>query len=94
MYPNGLMQTREDVSTKLFNEGKSPMTQERLAKLCGVTRQTIWSIEDEQSVPSYPLAIKIFDALRRIDPSVQLLKLFPLPPEQKNAYRKALEQSL
>lgn len=40
-----------------MREGRG-MTQERLAALAGVTRQTIISIEGGRYVPSLPLALK------------------------------------
>ncbi len=40
-----------------FEQGE--MTQQQLANLCGCTRQTIISLEQEKYVPSLILAIKI-----------------------------------
>ncbi|MBU1644445.1 MAG: helix-turn-helix transcriptional regulator [Nanoarchaeota archaeon] len=42
---------------KEFRE-KNKMTQEKLAKKVGVTRQTIISIENDKYIPSLPLALK------------------------------------
>jgi putative transcriptional regulator len=41
------------------------MTQEKLAKLCGVTRQTIIALEAGRYSPSLELAFKIAHALGR-----------------------------
>ncbi len=41
------------------------MTQEKLAKLCGVTRQTIIALEAGKYSPSLELAFKIARALER-----------------------------
>jgi putative transcriptional regulator len=47
------------------------LTQEELALACGVTRQTIISIEKEKFIPSVKLALEIASAL-----SVSVEKLF------------------
>jgi len=52
MYKNRLQQIREGISVKLYNRDEPPLTQEKLAKICKVSRQTIWSIEAEKSMPS------------------------------------------
>ena len=41
------------------------MTQERLAQLCGVTRQTIIALEGQKYSPSLELAFKLAHALGR-----------------------------
>lgn len=42
---------------------KAGLTQTELADLCGVTKNTISTIERAESIPSVILAIKIIDAL-------------------------------
>lgn len=42
---------------RVFRE-KSGITQEKLADMAGVTRQTVISIENGKYVPSLPLALK------------------------------------
>jgi len=57
------------MSSKLQNKlrevrtGSNPMTQQQLADLVGVSRQTIISIESGRYSPSLELAIKISEAL-------------------------------
>ena len=57
------------MSSKLQNKlrevrtGADPMTQQQLADLVGVSRQTIISIESGRYSPSLELAIKISEAL-------------------------------
>lgn len=79
MYKNKLQILREDVSVKLYSRDEPPLTQERLAKICKVSRQTIWSIEAEKSMPSYPLAMKIYVVLKKFDPKLKINELFPIP---------------
>ena len=43
----------------------SQMTQQELAQLCGVTRQTIIALEAEKYSPSLELAFKLARALER-----------------------------
>lgn len=50
------------------------MTQERLAQLCGVTRQTIIALEGQKYSPSLELAFRLAHALgRRLDEVFQYL---------------------
>ena len=42
-----------------WREEKSPMTQAELARLCGVTRQTIIALEAGKYVPSLLLAFRL-----------------------------------
>ena len=44
---------------------RADMTQAELARLCGVTRQTIIALEAEKSSPSLELAFKLARALGR-----------------------------
>ena len=48
-----------------WREEKSPMTQAELARLCGVTRQTIIALEAEKYSPSLELAFRLARALDR-----------------------------
>ena len=48
-----------------WREEKSPMTQAELARICGVTRQTIISLEAEKYSPSLELAFRLARALDR-----------------------------
>ena len=48
-----------------WREEKSPMTQAELARLCGVTRQTIIALEAEKYSPSLELAFRLARALGR-----------------------------
>ena len=84
-YSNQLSASRTGVSVILGNRGEAELTQERLAKLCGVSRQTIWSIESELAMPSYPLAIKIYSILRKVDTDLKLTALFPLSRQENTA---------
>ncbi len=43
----------------------SQMTQQELAEVCGVTRQTIIALEAQKYSPSLELAFKLADALGR-----------------------------
>lgn len=79
MYKNRLQQIREGVSIKLYNRDERPLTQERLAKACGVSRQAIWNIEAEKSMPSYPLAMKIYVIIKKFEPKLKINELFPIP---------------
>ena len=79
MYKNRLQQIREGISVKLYNRDEPPLTQEKLAKVCKVSRQTIWSIEAEKSMPSYPVAIKIYAHLKKFEPKLKINELFPIP---------------
>ena len=84
-YPNQLYAARTGVSEILGNRGEAELTQERLARLCGVSRQTIWAIESEQAMPSYPLAVRIYSVLKKVDSELKLLELFPLPRAKTSA---------
>ena len=48
-----------------WREEKSPMTQAELARICGVTRQTIIALEAEKYSPSLELAFRLARALGR-----------------------------
>jgi putative transcriptional regulator len=48
-----------------WREQKSPMTQAELARICGVTRQTIIALEAEKYSPSLELAFRLARALGR-----------------------------
>ena len=48
-----------------WREEKSPMTQAELARICGVTRQTIIALEAEKYSPSLELAFRLARALDR-----------------------------
>jgi len=50
-------------------------TQEALAKMVGVTRQTIIAIEKEKFVPSVKLALELANALNKPLESIFWLKL-------------------
>jgi putative transcriptional regulator len=50
-------------------------TQEALAKMIGVTRQTIIAIEKEKFVPSVKLALELANALNKPLESIFWLKL-------------------
>lgn len=45
---------------KTYRE-KSNLTQEKLAELVNVSRQTVISIENDRYIPSLPLALKFAD---------------------------------
>ena len=51
------------------------LTQETLAKMVGVTRQTIIAIEKEKFVPSVKLALELANALNKPLESIFWLKL-------------------
>ena len=48
-----------------WRDEKSPMTQAELARICGVTRQTIIALEAEKYSPSLELAFRLARALGR-----------------------------
>jgi len=48
-----------------WREEKSPMTQAELARICGVTRQTIIALEAGKYSPSLELAFRLARALGR-----------------------------
>ena len=48
-----------------WREEKAPMTQAELARICGVTRQTIIALEAEKYSPSLELAFRLARALGR-----------------------------
>lgn len=48
-----------------LRQEKSPMTQAELARICGVTRQTIIALEAEKYSPSLELAFRLARALGR-----------------------------
>jgi putative transcriptional regulator len=51
-----------------WRQTRGDLTQEQLAKLCGVTRQTIIALEGGKYSPSLELAFRIAGALgRRLD---------------------------
>lgn len=86
-YPNKLKQIREDVvNVKLFNADKKLITQEMLAKYCGVTRQTIIAIESQQQMPSYPVALRIAALFKE---HCKITELFPLPPRRQSQDKSA-----
>jgi len=67
-------------SSRLFNDTRTrriakSLTQEELAGLVGVSRQTIWQIETGQTEPSIRLALRIAEAL-----DVSVHDLFSLVP--------------
>lgn len=90
-YKNQLRQYREDLNVKRYNEGLEEITQETLAVAAGVSRQAIIAIEAETAMPSYPVAVRIFDFLKKhgakVDLEVKLLSLFPLPPNRRASER-------
>ncbi|MBK8202641.1 MAG: helix-turn-helix domain-containing protein [Bdellovibrionales bacterium] len=76
-YPNKLRQHREGENVRRYNADKPPITQETLAKQCGVTRQTIAAIEAQEQMPSYPLALRIWSVFKH---RCKILEMFPIPP--------------
>lgn len=86
-YPNRLAEIRSLHNVKRFNYGLSPITQETLAKKCGVSRQTIVSIENHEQMPSYPLAIRLFAVFR--GENIKLIDLFPIPPRDRSPDKTA-----
>jgi putative transcriptional regulator len=48
-----------------WRDAREDLTQEKLAKLCGVTRQTIIALEGGKYAPSLELAFRISRALGR-----------------------------
>lgn len=80
-YPNKLKYIREDVvNIKLYNADQPPITQAMLAKHCGVTRQTIIAIENQEQMPSYPVALRIAHLFKE---HCKITELFPLPPRRQ-----------
>lgn len=88
-YPNKLFQVRDGLNVQLYNKDQPQLTQEALARMCGVTRQTIAAIENEMQMPSYPLAVRLYIILSKYKASVgytlnlKLQELFPVPPLTK-----------
>lgn len=75
-YPNKLRQHREGENVRRYNADKPPITQEVLARHCGVTRQTIAAIERQEQMPSYPVALKIWSVFKH---RCKITEMFPLP---------------
>lgn len=94
-YPNKLFHVRDGLNTQLYNKGRPPLTQEALADKCGVTRQTIAAIENEQQMPLYPLAVRLYIILSKYKASVgytlnlKLQELFPIPPLERELIKSA-----
>lgn len=77
-YKNRLWSEREDLNSGFAAKGQAELTQEKLAKLVGTSRQTIISIEQERSMPSYPLAVRICYTLKKYGSKISLTDLFPV----------------
>ncbi|NJM09486.1 MAG: helix-turn-helix domain-containing protein [Bdellovibrionaceae bacterium] len=86
-YPNKLKYIREEVvNIKRYNNGQPPLTQAILAKQCGVTRQTIIAIENQDQMPSYPVAVRIAHLFKEY---CKVTELFPLPPRRQTLDKSA-----
>lgn len=86
-YPNKLKQIREDiVNVKLFNADRPLLTQAALAKCCGVTRQTIIAIENQDQMPTYPLAVRIAFLFKDY---CKLTELFPVASLRQSSDKSA-----
>lgn len=85
-YFNRLWQVRDGLNVKRYNQSLPPITQEILAQKCGVSRQTIISIENHEQMPTYPLAIRIFAFFS--SEGIKINYLFPIPPLENSLDKK------